>query len=372
MRIGVPKEIKVQENRVSLTPDSVRELTTRGHRVLVETMAGAGSGCMDEDYVAAGADIAPDAGAVYAGSDLIVKVKEPLPGEIKMLREGQTVFAFLHLAPNPELTKGLLAAGCTAIAYETITNEEGRLPLLVPMSAVAGRLAIQIGAHYLEKPSGGAGVLLGGAPGVDPAKVVILGVGTVGTNALDVALALGADVTVINSSKKRLAELRAIYRDRAKVLDSTPETIADAVHEAYLIIGAALVPGAATPELVTREMVRTMHPGSVAVDVAIDQGGCFETSRVTTHDEPTFVTDGVIHYCVANMPGAVPRTSTFALNAATLPFVLRLADLGPREALARDPHLRDGLNVYRGHITHKAVAEALGYEYQAPDAAIGA
>ncbi len=372
MRVGVPKEIKVQENRVSLTPASVGALVAHGHRVLVETGAGLGSGCADESYAAAGAEIAPDAAAVYAGSELIVKVKEPQASEIKLLREGQILLAYLHLAPDRAQTEGLMASGCTAIAYETITGEKGRLPLLVPMSAVAGRLALQVGAHYLERPAGGAGVLLGGAPGVDPAKVVILGVGTVGTNALEVALALGADVTVINSSEKRLAELRSIYRGRAKVLNSTPETIAAAVREAYLIVGAALVPGAATPKLVTREMIRTMRPGSVAVDVSIDQGGCFETSRITTHDEPTFVADGVIHYCGPNMPGAVPRTSTFALNAATLPFVLKLADLGLEQALGRDPHFLAGLNIHRGRITLKAVAEALGYEHQAAPAAIGA
>lgn len=372
MHIGIPKEIKNQEYRVSLTPASVRELWSHGHDVLVETGAGAGIGCSDEAYEAAGAEIAPHAAAVYAESDLIVKVKEPQPPELKLLREGQILFTYLHLAPDREQAEGLLASGCTAIAYETVTDDSGRLPLLAPMSAIAGRLATQVGARYLERPSGGAGVLLGGAPGVDPAKVVILGAGTVGTHALQIALGLMADVTVINNSEARLTELTRIHGGRVKMRLSSREAIETEVPEADLVIGAALVPGAAAPKLVSREMIRAMRPASVVVDVAIDQGGCFETSRPTTHDNPTYVVDGVIHYCVTNMPGAVPRTSAFALNNVTLPYVLRLADLGVREALGRDPHFLAGLNVHRGRVTHSAVAESLGYEFMAARSALAA
>ena len=372
MRLGVPKEIKNQEYRVGLTPASVKELTARGHQVVVETGAGEGIGCVDDLYVAAGAEIAPHAAAVFETSELIVKVKEPQPSELKLLRRDQVLFTYLHLAPDRAQAEGLMASGCTAIAYETVTDDEGRLPLLIPMSAVAGRLAGQVGAHYLERPAGGLGLLLGGAPGVEPAKVVILGAGTVGTNALQIVLGLMADVTVINKARPRLDELTQLYGSRIKTVLASDDAIETAVPEADLVIGAALVPGATAPKLVTRDMIRAMRPGSVAVDVSIDQGGCFETSRATTHDNPTYVVDGVVHYCVANMPGAVPRTSTYALNTVTLPFVIKLAEMGPRAALAQDPHLLQGLNVHRGYITHPAVAEALGFEYLEAQTAIAA
>ncbi len=360
MLIGVPKEIKTHEYRVGLTPASVREVMARGHHVVVETGAGLGIGISDDDYRAAGAQIASHGNGVYSASDMVVKVKEPQPEEIALLREGQLLFTYLHLAPDAAQTKGLLDSGCTAIAYETVTDRLGGLPLLAPMSEVAGRMAIQAGARCLEKECGGAGILLGGVPGVAAAKVVILGGGVAGTNAAQMAIGLGADVTIMDRSVPRLRELDLHFSGRAKTQFSTSEAVELAVREADLLIGAVLVPGAATPRLVSRDLVRKMKTGSVLVDIAIDQGGCIETSRPTTHAHPTFVEEGVVHYCVANMPGAVARTSTMALNNATLPFVLALADKGWRQACRDDAHLRAGLNLHRGQITHAAVAQARG------------
>jgi alanine dehydrogenase len=370
MLIGIPKEIKNHEYRVGLTPASVREVTQRGHRVLVETQAGAGIGCSDDDYRQAGAEIVAEADEVFARAEMIVKVKEPQPVEIARLRPGQLLFTYLHLAPDPEQTKGLLAAGCTAIAYETITDARGGLPLLAPMSEVAGRMAVQVGAVALQKANGGRGVLLGGVPGVLPGKVVVLGGGVVGTNAARMALGLGADVTVIDRSQPRLAALDELFGPRLKTLAATQEAIETQIVQADLIVGAVLIPGAAAPKLVRREHLGRLLPGAVLVDVAIDQGGCFETSRPTTHADPTYLVDGIVHYCVANMPGAVPRTSTFALNTATLPFVLALADKGWRQACADDPYLRAGLNVHAGQVTCAAVAAALGYRHIAAEAAL--
>ncbi len=372
MRIGVPKEIKIHEYRVGLVPASVRELVHHGHSVLVETGAGAGIGCGDDVYRAAGAEIAGNAADVFAKAEMIVKVKEPQASELKLLREGQVLFTYLHLAPDPKQAKGLIDSGCTAIAYETVTDEAGGLPLLAPMSAIAGRLAAQVGAHFLEKPSGGVGILLGGVPGAPAAKVVILGAGSVGSNALRIALGMQARVTVINKTLPRLIELDERYGTQIETSLATREAIETKVCDADLVIGAVLVAGASAPKLVSRDLVRNMRPGSVIVDVSIDQGGCFETSKPTTHADPIYVVDGVIHYCVANMPGAVPRTSAFAFNNATLPFVLKLADLGAREALTRDAHLRAGLNVNRGRITHQAVAESLGLGYCDPLEAVRA
>lgn len=372
MRIGVPKEIKIYEYRVGLVPASVRELVHHGHSVSVETGAGAGIGCGDDVYRAAGAEIAGNADDVFARAEMIVKVKEPQPSELKRLRDGQVLFTYLHLAPDPKQAKGLIESGCTAIAYETVTDEAGGLPLLAPMSTIAGRLAAQVGAHFLEKPSGGAGILLGGVPGVPAAKVVILGAGSVGSNALRIALGMQARVTIINKTLPRLIELDERYGTQIETRLATREAIEPKVRDADLVIGAVLVAGASAPKLVSRDLVRNMRPGSVMVDVSIDQGGCFETSKPTTHADPIYVVDGVVHYCVANMPGAVPRTSAFALNNATLPFVLKLADLGAREALTRDAHLRAGLNVNRGRITHQAVAESLGLGYCDPLEAVRA
>ena len=360
MLIGIPREIKNHEYRVGMTPASVRELVHHGHAVLVETGAGAGIGCDDAAYLAAGASIVDTAGEIFSRAEMIVKVKEPQPVEYRQLRPGQLLFTYLHLAPDPEQTKGLLASGCTAIAYETITDARGGLPLLAPMSEVAGRMSIQVGAVALQKANGGRGVLLGGVPGVLPGKVVVLGGGVVGTNAARMAMGLGADVTVIDRSVARLTALDELYGPRLKTLAATQETIEEQVLAADLIIGAVLVPGAAAPRLVRREHLARMKPGAVLVDVAIDQGGCFETSRPTTHADPTYVVDGIVHYCVANMPGAVPRTSTFALNNATLPFVLALAGKGWRQACSDDPHLLAGLNVHAGKVTCAAVAEAQG------------
>ncbi|MDX1483872.1 MAG: alanine dehydrogenase [Alphaproteobacteria bacterium] len=359
MRIGSPKEIKVHEYRVGLVPASVAELTRAGHEVLVETGAGAGIGVGDEDYVAAGAAIAADAAEVFEKAELVVKVKEPQPPEIAMLREGQTLFTYLHLAPDAGQAKGLMDSGATAIAYETVTDGHGGLPLLAPMSEVAGRMAAQVGAHYLEKAQGGAGILLGGVPGVAPGRVTVLGAGAVGREAARMALGLGAEVTVLNRGVEKLAALNLVFGAALKTLQSNAAAIEDSVAGADLVIGAVLVPGAAAPKLVSRELVARMRTGSVAVDVAIDQGGCFETSRPTTHADPVYVEDGVTHYCVTNMPGAVPRTSAFALNNATLPFVKAMANKGVMAALADDPHLLAGLNVWSGKITHPSVAESL-------------
>ena len=360
MRIGVPKEIKTEESRVGLTPAGVRELVAHGHAVLVEHGAAGGIGIPDAAYQAAGATIAADAAAVFADADLIVKVKEPQPVEIARLRPGQVLFTYLHLAADRAQTEALLASGVTAIAYETVTDARGSLPLLAPMSEVAGRMAVQVGAHCLEREQGGAGILLGGVPGVAPAKVVVLGGGVAGTNAARMAAGLEASVTIIDKSLPRLYELDLQFGARATTLFSTSETIEHAVLAADLVIGAVLVPGAAAPKLVSRELVRAMRPGSVLVDIAIDQGGCFATSRPTTHAAPTYLDEGVVHYCVTNMPGAVARTSTLALTNATLPFVAALAQKGWRRALTEDPHLRAGLALHAGRLVHPAVGEALG------------
>ncbi|SMF15887.1 L-alanine dehydrogenase [Tistlia consotensis] len=371
MHIGVPKEIKAKEFRVGLTPSSVRELVHHGHKVTVEASAGLGIGFTDELYRAAGAEIAPDAGSVFERAEMIVKVKEPQASEIAMLREGQLLFTYLHLAPDLPQTEGLVKSGCIAVAYETVTDRLGRLPLLAPMSEVAGRMSIQVGAHCLEKEQGGSGMLLGGVPGVAAAKVVVLGGGVSGTNATRMAMGLEAHVTVIDKNLHRLYELDLQFGAMLNTIFSTVDAIEQHVLTADLVIGAVLVPGAEAPKLVTREMVRAMKPGSVLVDIAIDQGGCFETSRATTHDDPTYVVDEVVHYCVANMPGAVARTSTQALNNATLPFTLALADKGYRKALADDPHLMAGLNVARGQVTYKAVADVHGLAYVPPQEALG-
>ncbi|MGH8287294.1 MAG: alanine dehydrogenase, partial [Steroidobacteraceae bacterium] len=356
MRIGVPREIKIHEYRVGLVPAGVRELVAHGHEVIVETRAGEGIGVGDTHYKAAGAQIAASAADVFRAADMIVKVKEPQLPEVRMLRKGQVLFTYLHLAADPEQARALMASGATAIAYETVTAADGSLPLLTPMSEVAGRMSVQVAASCLQKANGGFGVLLGGVPGVAPAKVVVLGGGVSGTHATEMAVGLRADVTVVDRSVKRLRELSSIFGNRLKTAYSTAETIEELVIDADVVIGAVLVVGAAAPKLVTREMVKRMKTGAVMVDISIDQGGCFETSRPTTHADPTYTVDGVIHYCVTNMPGAVPRTSTFALTNATLPFVRALADLGGRDALARDPHLARGLNVHEGVITHEAVA----------------
>ncbi|WP_181705830.1 alanine dehydrogenase [Chthonobacter rhizosphaerae] len=363
MRVGVPKEIKDHEDRVGLVPSSVRELVAHGHQVVVETRAGQGIGMDDAAYTAAGAMIADTADEIFASADMIVKVKEPQAGERKKLRDGQILFTYLHLAPDPDQSRDLMASGATCIAYETVTSPTGALPLLAPMSEVAGRMAPQVGAHALENAGGGMGVLLGGVPGVLPAEVVILGGGVAGTNAAQVALGLGADVTVVDRSLDVLRRLVATFGARVKTAHSNADTIGQLVTRADLVISTVLIPGAAAPKLVTREHVAAMKTGSVLVDVAIDQGGAAETSKATTHSDPTYVVDGVVHYCVANMPGGVARTSTFALNNATLPFTLALADKGWRKALQDDPHLANGLNVHGGRITYRAVAEALGFDY---------
>jgi alanine dehydrogenase len=359
MRIGVPKEIKNHEYRVGLTPASVRELTATGHDVSVETQAGSGIDYTDNDYVAAGATIAPTAEAVFATSTMIVKVKEPQPVEIAMLRPDHLLFTYLHLAPDRRQAEGLMRSGATCIAYETVTSPRGGLPLLKPMSEVAGRMSVQVGAHYLEKEQGGRGVLLGGVPGVPPAKVAIIGGGVAGVSAAQMAVGMRADVTIYDIDNDRLAQLDTIFSSQIKTAYASKAAIAEAVADAHLVIGAVLVPGDAAPKLVTRPMLKTMKRGAVLVDIAIDQGGCFETSKATTHDDPVFTIDGVIHYCVANMPGAVARTSAVALNNATLPFALRLASQGVDAAFAADPHLAGGLNVRNGKITHPAVAAAL-------------
>nr|MBV6629910.1 alanine dehydrogenase [Oceanococcus sp. HetDA_MAG_MS8] len=359
MLIGVPKEIKNHEYRVGLTPASVREAVLAGHTAVVETGAGLAIGLTDEDYIAAGAEIAANAAEVFARAEMIIKVKEPQKAEWEMLREDQILFTYLHLAPDPEQAKGLMASGCTAIAYETVTDNFGGLPLLSPMSEVAGRMSIQAGAHSLEMYQGGRGMLLGGVAGVAAAKVVIIGGGVVGTNAARMAMGMEASVTVLDRSLRRLNELDMQFGPMLNTIYSTTDAIEQYVTQADLVVGAVLVPGAAAPKLVTRELVSAMKPGSVLVDVAIDQGGCFATSKPTTHADPVYVVDDVVHYCVANMPGAVARTSTFALNNATLPFVLALANKGWQRAMADDKHLAQGLNVHAGHIANAVVAQAL-------------
>lgn len=366
MKIGVPKEIKNQEYRVGLVPSSVRELTVRGHEVWVEKNAGIGINCDDESYRTAGAKIIATAAEIFAGCDMIVKVKEPQPKECEMLREGQILFTYLHLAPDPKQTKALQKSKCIAIAYETVTDNFGRLPLLAPMSEVAGRLSIQVGAHFLEKKFGGSGILLGGVPGVKPANVVVLGGGFVGTSAARMAMGLNAKVTILDKSIPRMQELDLLFSGKLQTVYANAENIEKHVLNADLVVGAVLLPGGAAPKLVTKAMLQKMRPGSVLVDVSIDQGGCFETSKVTTHDDPVFIIDNIVHYCVANMPGAVPRTSAFALNNATLPFTLALADKGYKKALLEDPHLLNGLNVYFGSITNEPVAKDLGLEYKSP------
>ncbi len=371
MLVGVPKEIKIQEYRVGLVPGSVRELIHHGHKVLVESGAGAGIGFDDEAYRRAGAEIAGGPSAVFAKAELIVKVKEPQPAEIPLLHQGQVLFAYLHLAADPKQAEGLLRSGATCLAYETVTDERGGLPLLAPMSEVAGRMAVQVGAHWLEKEQGGPGILLGGVPGVAAARVLVLGGGVAGTNAARVAMGMEARVTVIDKQLARLYALDLQFGSRINTLFSTIETIEREIAAADLVVGSVLVPGAATPRLVTRAMVAGMRPGSVIVDISIDQGGCCETSRPTTLAAPTYVEAGVTHYCVTNMPGAVARTATFALNNATLPFVLALAGKGWRRALADDRNLMAGLNIHQGRITHRAVAESLGADYLPPEQAAG-
>jgi alanine dehydrogenase len=363
MLIGVPKEIKNHEYRVGLTPASANELIHHGHQVMVQTQAGMGIGMDDAAYQAVGAEIVTTAEAIFERAEMIIKVKEPQPNECRMLREGQLLFTYLHLAPDPTQTELLVASGVTAIAYETVTDKRGGLPLLVPMSEVAGRMSIQAGAMCLEKSHGGAGLLLGGVPGVAPANVVVIGGGVVGTNAIRMAMGLEAHVTVLDRSIERLADLDLQFGGRLNTIYSTKEALEEYVLNADLVVGAVLVPGAAAPKLVTREMLGRMKPGSVLVDVAIDQGGCFETSHATTHADPTYIIDNIVHYCVANMPGAVARTSTFALNNATLPFALALANKGYPKALADDPGLLAGLNVHKGRVTYEAVAHDLGYDY---------
>jgi alanine dehydrogenase len=367
MHIGVPKEIKVHEYRVGLTSASVRELTSHGHEVLVETGAGLGADITNDDYLAAGAKIAPDAKSVFEKSEMIVKVKEPQAAERKMLQKGQILFTYLHLAPDPVQAKDLMQSGCVAIAYETVTDAQGRLPLLTPMSEVAGRMAVHAGGHFLEKIHGGRGVLLSGVPGVAPAKVVILGGGVVGSNAAYVATGMGADVTIIDKSLSKLAELDLEFKGKARTIYATQAAIEAEVTRADLVIGAVLIPGAAAPKLVTKAMIGKMKKGAVIVDVAIDQGGCVEGAHATTHTDPIYLVDGIVHYCVANMPGAVARTSTFALNNATLPYALSLADLGWKKALLKDAGFRNGLNIAFGKITNKPVAEALGEAFTTPE-----
>ncbi len=363
MLIGLPKEIKNHEYRVGLTPASVRELCAHGHQVLVQTGAGAAIGLTDEQYKTAGATLAVDAAEVFAKAEMIVKVKEPQPQECAMLRAGQILYTYLHLAPDPEQTAALVKSGAICIAYETITGPGGGLPLLAPMSEVAGRMAIQAGAAHLEKSKGGMGILLGGVPGVPAAHVAIIGAGVVGTHALQMAVGMGARVTVLDKSVDRLRQLDLIFGNRINTVYSNAQSVEDAVLDADLVVGGVLVPGAAAPKLVTRSMISRMKKGAVVVDVAIDQGGCFETSHATTHAEPTYVIDGIVHYCVANMPGAVARTSTFALNNATIGHAVALADKGWKQALRDNPHLKNGLNVANGQVTYEAVARDLGYAY---------
>lgn len=367
MLIGVPKEIKNHEYRVGLTPAGVKELVRHGHQVLIETLAGAAIGFSDEDYRAAGAQIANEASEVYAKGEMIIKVKEPQAQECAQLRSGQILYAYLHLAPDPQQTAALIQSGCVAIAYETVSDARGGLPLLAPMSEVAGRMAIQAAARALEKSQGGSGVLLGGVPGVAPGNVIVIGGGVVGTQAARMAIGLGADVTILDRSLPRLRDIDETFGGRIKTLFATQDSIEQCLRRADAVIGAVLVPGAAAPKLVSRSMLGLMQPGSVLVDVAIDQGGCFETSHPTTHADPTFVVDGITHYCVANMPGGVARTSTLALTNATLQHAITLANLGWKAALQQDKHLAQGLNICLGQVTHPAVARDLGYAYVAVD-----
>jgi len=363
MIVGLPKEVKDNEYRVGLVPAGVKALTNGGSKVLVQTKAGDGSGITDQEYVTAGAEIVSSAEEVWSRAEMIVKVKEPIAPEYGFLREGLILFTYLHLAPARELTRALLDGGVIGVAYETITNDQGHLPLLTPMSEVAGRMSIQVGATYLEKINGGRGVLLGGVPGVAPGRVTIIGGGVVGTNAAKIAVGFGASVIIIDRDLERLRYLDDIFGSRIRTLSSNPYTIAESVAASDLVVGAVLVPGAAAPKLVTREMLREMPRGSVIVDVAVDQGGCIETTKATTHSAPTYYVENVLHYGVTNMPGAVPRTSTFGLTNATMPFALSLAKYGAVEALKRDPHLKRGVNTYKGKVTYKAVAEDQGLQY---------
>ncbi len=367
MRIGVPTEIKTQEYRVGLTPESVGELTNAGHTVNIQSGAGLGSGFSDEEFADVGANILPDADSVFSKSTLIVKVKEPQAEEIKRLTPNHTLFTFLHLAADPDQSNGLANSKCTAIAYETVTDKSGRLPLLAPMSQVAGRMSMQVAAWALMKTRRGRGILLGGVPGVSPAKVAIIGGGAAGTNAAEIAIGMRADVTIFDRSSVRLAELDAQFSGSVKTMYSTAASIDAAIREADLVIGAVLLPGAAAPKLISRQQLKNMKRGAVLVDIAIDQGGCFETSKPTTHEDPIYEIDGIMHYCVANMPGAVPRTSTYALGNVTLPFVMKIANEGVRTALQNDPHLANGLNVAEGFIAHEAVARDLNMEFRQPE-----
>lgn len=365
MKIGLPKEIKDNEYRVGLVPAGVKALTQDGHEVLVETNAGGGSGFTDDEYRAAGAKIGGSADEVWGWAEMIVKVKEPIAAEYPRLKPGLLLFTYLHLAPDPKQTDALVQKQVTGVAYETIVGPHGGLPLLTPMSEVAGRLSVQVGATYLMKPNGGRGILLGGVPGVAPGEVVIIGGGVVGLNAAKMAVGLGAQVTILETSAERMAYLDDVFGNRIVTLASNPYTLAESVSKADVVVGGVLIPGAAAPKLVTRDMIRTMKKGSVVVDVAVDQGGCFETTHATTHSHPVYDVDGVIHYCVANMPGAVPRTSTFALTNVTLPYAKRLAKMGFKDAIAKDPGLREGVNTYAGHITCEPVASAQGKTYTA-------
>jgi len=371
MRIGVPKEIKNHEYRIGLTPAGARELVASGHQVMVQKDGGKSIGLTDDLYEKAGAEIVATPEEIFERAEMIIKVKEPQPNECKMLRKGQLLYTYLHLAPDPEQTRLLVESGCTAIAYETVTDRSGGLPLLAPMSEVAGRMSIQAGAHALERAQGGSGVLLGGVPGVRPAEVMVIGAGVVGLNAARMAMGLGANVTIFDRSLPRLKYVDELYGERLTTLYSTHDLIEQYLADTDLVIGAVLIPGAAAPKLISRAQLALMRPGSVLVDVAIDQGGCFETSKATTHQNPTYEVDGIIHYCVANMPGGVARTSTFALTNATLPFALQLANKGYRKAMLDDEHLRNGLNVHEGKITYEAVARDLGYEYVPAVQALG-
>lgn len=371
MLVAVPKELKNHEYRVGLTPDSVHEFVARGHEVIVETRAGEGISCSDDDYKACGARIAASSEELFRTADLIIKVKEPQPEERRLLREGQILFAYLHLAPDAALTHDLVRSGAVCIAYETVSGPNNQLPLLTPMSQVAGRMSIQAGAYCLERAHGGSGMLLGGVPGVPPARVVVIGGGVVGQNAIAMALGMGAEVVVLDRNLAVLQRLAYHFGPALTTVYSTRTALEQYVLQAELIIGAVLIAGAETPKLVTAETVRRLKPGTVLVDVAIDQGGCFETSRPTTHADPTYILDGVVHYCVSNMPGAVPRTSTLALNNAILPYALAVADKGYRQAMLDDPYLRQGLNIHRGQVTHRAVAEEHGYPFVEPLSALG-